>query len=651
MSGFCTSDISRLLSCRIAFRGCVLAVAVLLQFWLSTKSMADITLAKIFTDHMVLQQNDSVRVWGTANPEEKLTISFSGTLNATSSTTEQTTTALADPRGRWSTLIKTGAAGGPFTLEVSVEGSETKVVVSDILIGEVWICAGESNMAHSLGETDDADGEIELAKNFSQLRVFNIQQHSCPNPLVEFEQVKPWTVCSSETAKEFSALAYFFGSELNSKIDVPVGLIVAASDSSFCETWLSSEALESGGSYEQLLKHWKEKDDPTNVNQLSGHFNGMIAPLTGIPLRGVAWYQGESNVGRGSQYRRMLPSLIKDWRRYLGQRDFSFYFVQLPPKRYEGLAVDALPEVWDAQLATHRTVKNTGMAVTTDVGDVKLTKNKKEIARRLALWALGNDYKPKPIPKQLPKPSNAAPNSAPEANSNTEEKIDAKTTVVNPDEAEESSSEALKRSNKPSAATDDGDMQSGRHRSRRVTYQENSKAPPVTQEEAESADSAKQQDETKKDLGNSQGSSSRRVQEEKQDADAKKDKVDNAIDAEPSGEESNRKVVFSGPIYKAHKTEGNRFVISFDHADGLQTLKNEPPTCFLICGDDKKFVPAIAKVNGESLIVHSPNIAEPVAVRFAWEDTSVPNLFNAEGLPASPFRTDKFDLSSKGIEY
>ena len=277
------------------------------------------------------------------------------------------------------------------------------------------------------------------------------------------------------------------------------------------------------------------------------------------------------------------------------QTDFPFYFVQLPPKRYEGLATTALPEMWDAQLGTFLSTKNTGMAVTTDIGDVKQAKNKKEIGRRLALWALGNQY--------LPKKSAEADKKKP-APPASEKK------TPTPDSKENSDAGKL-----PIA----------------TSFYVRQRGAIATQEGEPQSENAQDQEGEK---------SSRR----KQEPEAKSPK--------PSKDAAKTvKLVFSGPIYKSHKLDGKQFVITFDHAVGLQSVGNEPPSCFLICGADKKFVPAIAKIEGETIVVYNPNIAEPVAVRFVWEDTATPNLFNSEGLPASPFRTDDFDLISKGIEY
>ena len=539
---------------------------------------ADIALSKLFSDHMVLQRNKSVSVWGTADPEEKLTIKFAN----------QTAAARADSRGRWSTLIKTGAAGGPFQLEVSVEGSETKIVVSNIMVGEVWICAGQSNMEWPLSQTTDSETEIADAKNYPNLRLFTVEHHAVTSPQHDFAKVKPWACCAPESVKDFSAVAYFFGRELSKKLQVPIGLVNSSWGGTRCEAWTSVDSLTNEGSFDKLLKHWSEQPNPTHRHRVGNLFNGMVSPLIGFPFKGVIWYQGEANVGRGDQYRRLFPTMINDWRKSLNNEEFPFYFVQLAPYRYKDQSIEALPEVWDAQLATMRSVPNTGMVVTTDIGNVSdiHPRNKKEVGRRLSLWVLSKTY------------VGAGKN----AKSLSGEKSNGKP-VTDGSRSETTSPDSNK--NDDNAKQKDGDSA-----------------------EERTFTSGRQEQ---------QPQSSRRTPPEQ--------------DSKPSVESASKKRAFSGPIYKSMKVVDGKIRLKFDYANGMQTTGDQPLTHFTICGKDQKFAPAIAKIEGDEIVVHNPGIAEPVAVRFAWEDTAVPNLFNSDGLPASPFRTDKFDLSSKGVEF
>ena len=524
---------------------------------------------------MVLQRNKSVRVWGTANPEEKLTVKLG----------EQIAAATADTKGRWSTMIKTGPAGGPFEIEVSVEGSETKVVVRNVMIGEVWICAGQSNMEWPVSETVGAESEIELAKDFPNLRLFTVEHQSVASPQADFARVKSWSLCTPDSVKDFSAVAYFFGRELSQKLKIPIGLINTSWGGTRCEAWMSYESLEADGSFQALLNYWAERNDPTNQNRVATIYNGMVAPLVGYPFQGVIWYQGEANVGRGNQYRRLLPALIKDWRKNLNQGDFPFYFVQLAPYRYENQSPEALPEIWDAQLATFKSVTNTGMVVTTDIGNVRNIhpRNKKEVGRRLSLWFLANIDDPG---SDRTRPATDTPTSTRQNASQGKPNETRTETRVNSSVAD-------------SRRTDSG-SQNGQ----------------LPSHIAETTGSIRPQS-----------------------------------DARQKPSSSDPAIVCSGPIYESIAISGGDARLTFKYAKGLQTRNQEPPTCFLVCGEDRKFVPAVARIEDEFIVVNSPDISKPIAVRFAWDDSAQPNLFNSQGLPASPFRTDEFDLPSKGIEY
>ena len=476
----------------------------LMLIWFTTTVQADITLPKIFSDHMVLQQNSTIRVAGTADPEEKLTITFD----------QQKSTAQADAKGRWSTSIKTGNPGGPFELLIASESSATRVLVSDIMVGEVWICSGQSNMAWPTSKALNPEIELEESKNYPNIRLFSVENSAISKPQSEFAKVKPWVCCSPESVQGFSATAYQFAKHLSKKMDIPIGLINTSWGGTRCEAWTPESSLAADERYAKMLKVWAEKDEPTNRHRPANLYNGMINPLKGYSFRGVIWYQGESNVGRGAQYAHLFPTMIKSWRKELNQGDFPFYFVQLAPFRYRNQAPQALPEVWQAQLDTMKNMENVGMAVITDVGNIKdiHPKNKQEVGRRLAMWALGDIYQ------------------------------------------------------KP-----------------------------------------------------------------------------DATDREP----------VSGPIFKDFSVKGDTIVVNFDHiAKGLKIRSPQSElTHFMISGDDQEFFPASATIQGDSVVVSSSKVPQPVAVRFGWEDTAEPNLINSAGLPASPFRTDNFELLSEGVDH
>ncbi|WP_075081639.1 sialate O-acetylesterase [Mariniblastus fucicola] len=347
---------------------------------------ADITLPQLFSDHMVLQRQSSVPVWGTATPNEKLMISFG----------ESEYKVTANAGGRWSTMIRTGGAGGPFELGVSSEDSDLKVGFTNVMVGDVWICAGQSNMEWPVNKALNPETEIEKAKNFSNVRLFSIETSSSPTPLEDFGVVTPWSVCGPDSVKEFSAVGYFFGRELSRKLDdVPIGLIDSTWGGTRCEAWTSRESLDEVESLAPLLKHWDEqKELVTSRNHPANIYNAMVAPMTRFPVRGFIWYQGEANVGRGHQYGTLFPTLISDWRKQFGSEELPFYFVQLAPYKYEGRGENALQELWDAQLKTAKTVPGTGMVVTTDVGNLEdiHPRNKQTVGQRLALLAFGDCY-------------------------------------------------------------------------------------------------------------------------------------------------------------------------------------------------------------------------------------------------------------------
>ena len=361
---------------------CILMLASVLP----TFGLADIALPKLFSDHMVLQRNSTVPVWGTASPNEKLKVKFG---DAEYSVT-------ANVSGKWSTLIKTGAAGGPFELNISSEDSDLKVGFTNVMVGDVWICAGESNMEWKVAQALNPETEIEKAKNFPNVRLFSIATSASPTPLEDFGVVKPWAICGPDSVKDFSAVGYFFGREISKKLeDVPIGLIDSTWGGTRIEAWTSRASLEEAESLAPLLQHWDEqKELVTSNNHPANIYNAMVAPMTRFPVRGFLWYQGEANVGRGHQYATLFPTMIRDWRKQFGSQSMPFYFVQLAPYRYEGRGNFALQELWDAQCKTAQSVPGTAMVVTNDVGNLEdiNPRNKQVVGQRLALMALKDEY-------------------------------------------------------------------------------------------------------------------------------------------------------------------------------------------------------------------------------------------------------------------
>jgi sialate O-acetylesterase len=347
---------------------------------------ADITVNRVFSDHMVLQQNAVIKVWGTADAGQKILVKFD----------QQSQECAASADGAWTAEIKTPAAGGPFQLEVSAVGGDAKILFEDILVGEVWICSGQSNMEWSVAGSAFPEREIDAAKDYARIRLFRVDHNPSLEPVKEISRAVGWDVCNPETVKDFSAVAYQFAKRLHDELGVPVGLIQSTWGGTPCESWISYDAMERTESLKELLQHWREVENQMSPHRPANLYNGMIAPLQGVAFQGAIWYQGESNVGRGAQYRTLFPLMIEDWRAKLaGGRSFPFYFVEIAPYNYGDRDPIAAPEVWDAQLYTMREVENTGMVVISDIGNVKdiHPRNKHDVGARLAGWALGGCYR------------------------------------------------------------------------------------------------------------------------------------------------------------------------------------------------------------------------------------------------------------------
>lgn len=472
----------------------------------ATTAQAEIKLPKLFSDHMVLQRQTEANLWGWAAPGEEVKIALG----------DSTASAKADESGKWRTKLKTPAAGGPF--ELSFKGTN-EITLKDVYVGEVWIASGQSNMEWSVAASDKPQEEAKNADH-PLIRMIKVQRIPAVEPVDDIpvdpgtKKTTPtsgWAVCSPETVPQFSAVGYYFARHLAQELKVPVGIVNTSWGGTLCEAWTSKEALAEVPSLKYLADRQISVDPAKpNPNQPAVLYNGMLAPVVPLSIRGAIWYQGESNVNRAHEYATLFPTMIADWRKRFGQGDFPFLFVQLAPYKYDGKwengvysGSNKLAELWDSQLKT-LAVPNTGMCVTTDITNVNdiHPKNKQDVGKRLALWALANSY-------------------------------------------------------------------------------------------------------DKKDL------------------------------------------VYSGPLYESHEIEGNKIRIKFKHGSGLVAKDEKQLTHFQIAGEDQKFVDAKATIEGDTLVVSSSEaVPKPAAVRFAWNAVAEPNLFNKAGLPASPFRTDSWKLTT-----
>ncbi len=337
---------------------------------------AKLWMPSILSDNMVLQQKTDALIWGwTTATSEKITV--------TGSWNNQPVTTKAD-QGIWAVKLLTPVAGGPY--EITVRGHET-IVLHNVMIGEVWVCSGQSNMEHTpLDGLLNAEEEIKQA-SYPEMRFFFIPRHKSSWP--QDDTPGYWTECTPETMKHFSSVGYFFGRELIKKLSLPVGLIYSNWGGTPVEVWTKKELIEN----DPQLKAAAEKLSIIPWPSEPGvAYNAMIHPITRFSIAGVIWYQGESNVVNPFSYFRSFPLLIRSWRKEWG-KEFPFYYVQIAPCNYKSFGI-AAAIIRDAQLKTMAVVPNTGMVVTNDIGDLKNIHplNKQEVGRRLALWALAKAY-------------------------------------------------------------------------------------------------------------------------------------------------------------------------------------------------------------------------------------------------------------------
>jgi sialate O-acetylesterase len=484
---------------------------------------AQVKLPALVADNMVLQQNSKVNLWGWASPNEKINIQL-GWQNAP-------VEIIADVSGNWKTAVST-PVGSEKSYDITIEASN-KILLKNILIGEVWICSGQSNMYFPVGKEDGTwktgvkNYEEELKNaSYPNIRLFTVATNASPRPLEDV--IGSWKECSPTNVYTFSAVAYFFGRELYQKLNVPIGLISTSWGGTKAEAWTAQNILEENTDFlpilEQDAKNEKlyqekletyylnlKKERIANANDLSKIqlkkpkkeanktsyvlYNAMLHPVVNYTMKGVIWYQGESNSEKAFLYRSLFPAMVKSWRDEWKQGDFPFYYVQIAPHKGQN------PDIREAQLIASKTIPNAGMVVTTDVGNETNIHpiDKQTVGHRLALIA------------------------------------------------------------------------------RSKTYGEN-------------------------------------------------------------------KLTYSGPVYNHQKIKKDKIQLFFNDVDSGFKKSSENLKEFEIAGEDQVFYPGEAKIDGKTIVVSSSKVKNPVAVRFAWKAVPAPNLFNNENLPASPFRTDDWEV-------
>lgn len=400
---------------------------------LSSIALAEVKLSAMFTDNMVMQQNAKAAVWGWADAGEEVTVKASWQ--------KKGKTVKADADGNWMVKVKTPKAGGPYELKVVEKNT---ITLKNILIGEVWLASGQSNMEMRLGDQGSwnngvLDWEKELAQaDNPNLRLYSVRKITANSPVKDCQG--QWQLSSGKSVKDFSAVAYFFAQKLQKELNVPVGIINCCWAGTGVQAWMSEGMLQSDPDFKQILKRyktnyedyqklmvdrskvigdWKKacekakddgKEEPKEPRWLppyaTGCYNGMLLPVSKYTLKGFIWYQGEGNIWGAYLYRKLLSTMIEGWRDMWGTCDMPFYIVQLANFQANSSKEpfqSSWAELRDSQLHVTKTVKNTGVAVTIDVGNPANVhpRNKKPVGQRLALWALKKDYK-KNIPHSGP---------------------------------------------------------------------------------------------------------------------------------------------------------------------------------------------------------------------------------------------------------
>lgn len=367
---------------------------------------AEVAVPNIFCDHMVLQRDQENKVWGKAAPGEKVTVKINGQSHETT----------GDDAGLWDLMLEPLAVGGPHELVIS---GKNEIRIKDVLVGEVWICSGQSNMAWVVNNTYDAD-LTKTSANLPQIRMLTYPRVGSQEPVWTHDNAN-WQVCSADTVGKFSAVGYFFGRQLHDSLDVPIGLITNSWGGSAADAWVNRDVLEANEDYQATIERWKKSEqDFEDVAQIkerseqqekkyqalkksmsgqqrpSNIYYGVLKSHLGYGIKGAIWYQGESNTGRAYQYRYLFPMMISNWRDEWKQGDFPFYWVQLADCRAEEPqpGESNWAELREAQTMTMSKLKNTGEAVIIDAGEGKdiHPRNKEIVGERLARWALSKEY-------------------------------------------------------------------------------------------------------------------------------------------------------------------------------------------------------------------------------------------------------------------
>lgn len=346
-------------------------------------AQAEVTLPKVFADHMVLQRGQEIPVWGQADPRERIEVTFQ----------DKTYKTRADRAGKWQLKMAASAAGGPYVL--TIKGKNT-LTLKDVLVGDVWLLGGQSNMEWPMTQTNGSEDSIKTA-NYPEIRLFEVGRQVSIFPVQDVAEAA-WNVCTPETVVNFSAVGYYFGKRLHQDLDVPIGLLDINWGGTVSEAWTSSEALASHPDFSDRIAAYGASGEADFQNAEnkgpnswpSSLYHGMLEPVIPFGIKGAIWYQGESNAPRAYQYREIFPLMIQDWRNQWEQGDFPFLWVQLAnfKQPVEAPKDSDWAELREAQSMT-LSLPNTGQAVIIDKGEANdiHPRDKWTVGERLAVAA------------------------------------------------------------------------------------------------------------------------------------------------------------------------------------------------------------------------------------------------------------------------
>ena len=357
-------------------------ISLIIAFFVFGILQAQLKVAPILTNNMVLQRNTEVRLWGKAKPLEKLIISASWS--------NYKVNTVCNENGEWLVKVKTTEAGGPYT--ISIKSDKETITLKNILLGEVWLCSGQSNMQMQMEGFPDQpvnnSNDLMVDADNDNVRMFTVKLASMDTP--QDSCLGKWVVASTATVGKFSAVGYLYAKQLQQRLKVPVGMIASSWSSSRIEPWMSKETIS------KFPESFAEtsKSDARPQHRAYHLYNGMIAPIKNYSIKGAIWYQGESNISAPKVYPDLMVAMVENWRQAFDVGQFPFYFVEIAPHWYNNSKATNTVFLREAQLKASKLIPNSGMVSTVDIGEEKCIHpaEKLTVAKRLTYWALSETY-------------------------------------------------------------------------------------------------------------------------------------------------------------------------------------------------------------------------------------------------------------------